>query len=34
MRIPEGARAERLHLVGWVQGASGQIVAAAQSVCR
>jgi len=34
MRIPEGARAERLHLVGWVQDASGQIVAAAQSVCR
>lgn len=34
MRIPDGARAERLHLVGWVQDASGQIVAAAQSVCR
>ena len=34
MRIPEGARAERLHLVGWVQDASGQIVAASQSVCR
>ena len=34
MRIPDGAQAERLHLVGWVQDASGRIVAAAQSVCR
>ena len=34
MRIPEGARAERLRLIGWVQDASGHIVAAAQSVCR
>lgn len=34
MRIPDGAKAERLHLVGWVQDASGHIVAAAQSVCR
>jgi len=34
MRIPDGAQADRLHLVGWVQDASGSIVAAAQSVCR
>lgn len=34
MRIPEGARPERLHTVGWVQDAQGRVVAAAQSVCR
>lgn len=34
MRIAEGAKAEQLHMVGWVQDASGHIVAAAQSVCR
>lgn len=34
MRIPDGARAERLRLVGWVQDAEGVLVAAAQSVCR
>ena len=34
MRIPDGAQADRLHLIGWVQDASGSVVAAAQSVCR
>lgn len=34
MRIPEGARPERLHVVGWVQDATGQVLAAAQSACR
>lgn len=34
MRIPEGAQAGRLSMVGWVQDASGRILAAAQSVCR
>lgn len=35
MRIPEGARPERLHTVGWVQDARGRVVAAAApSVCR
>ncbi|MFN4121399.1 hypothetical protein [Acidovorax sp.] len=34
MRIPEGAKTERLQMVGWVQDAAGHIVAAAQSVCR
>lgn len=34
MRIPDGAKAERLRLVGWVQDAQGRLVAAAQSVCR
>lgn len=34
MRIAEGANAERLRLVGWVQDPTGRIVAAAQSVCR
>ena len=34
MRIPDGAKAEQLALVGWVQNAAGTIVAAAQSVCR
>lgn len=34
MRIPEGARPDRLRVVGWVQDASGRVLAAAQSVCR
>lgn len=34
MRIPEGAKPERLFMVGWVQNAQGQAVAAAQSACR
>ena len=33
MRIPEGARPERLRMVGWVQDAQGRVVAAAQSDC-
>jgi len=34
MRIPEGAQADRLRLVGWVQDAQGRVIAAAQSTCR
>ena len=34
MRIPEGAQAERLRMVGWVEDAQGRTVAAAQSTCR
>ncbi|MBU0745644.1 MAG: hypothetical protein KKG67_02490 [Gammaproteobacteria bacterium] len=34
MRIPDGAEVEQLRLVGWVQNMQGQLVAAAQSVCR
>ncbi len=34
MRITDGAKPERLQMVGWVQDAAGHIVAAAQSVCR
>ena len=34
MRIPDGAQAERLHMVGWVQDAQGRMVAATRSVCR
>src|SRR3989344_993546 len=34
MRIPEGAQAERLRLVGWVQDAQGSVLATAQSTCR
>lgn len=34
MRIPEGARPERLRVVGWVQDGSGRVIAAAQSACR
>lgn len=34
MHIPQGAQAERLHMVGWVDDAQGRIVAAAQSACR
>lgn len=33
MRIPDGAQPERLRLIGWVQDAQGQVLAAAQSVC-
>ena len=33
MRIPDGAQAERLRVVGWVQDAQGRVVAAAQSDC-
>ena len=33
MRIPDGARPERLRVVGWVQDAQGRVVAAAQSDC-
>jgi hypothetical protein len=34
MRIPEGARVERLRMVGWVEDSTGRAVAAAQSACR
>ncbi len=34
MRIPEGAKAEHLHMVGWVQNAQGEVVAAARSACQ
>lgn len=34
MSIPEGANAERLRVVGWVQDARGRVVAAAQSRCE
>lgn len=34
MRIPEGAKPERLRMVGWVQDAQGRVVTAAQSACR
>ena len=33
MSIPEGARAERLRLVGWVQDGQGRILQLAQSRC-
>lgn len=33
MSIPEGAKPERLRVVGWVQDARGRVVAAAQSRC-
>lgn len=33
MRIPEGTRAERLRVVGWVEDAKGRIQAIAQSAC-
>jgi hypothetical protein len=33
MNIPEGARPDRLRVVGWVEDARGRIVAAAQSRC-
>lgn len=34
MSIPEGAKAERLRVVGWVEDARGHIVAVAQSRCK
>lgn len=34
MRIPEGAQADRLRVVGWVQDGTGHVIAAAQSACR
>ncbi len=34
MRFAEGASPERLRLVGWVQDAKGQVLAAAQTVCK
>ena len=34
MRFAEGASPERLRLVGWVQDAKGQILAATQTVCK
>ena len=33
MRIPDGARVERLGLAGWVQDAAGRTLAAAQAPC-
>lgn len=33
MRMPEGARVERLGMVGWVQDAEGNVVAAARARC-
>ncbi len=33
MNIPEGAKPERLRVVGWVQDAQGRVFAAAQSKC-
>ena len=33
LSVPDGARAERLAVVGWVQSASGQILATARSRC-
>lgn len=34
MRFAEGASPQRLRLVGWVQDAQGQVLAAAQTVCK
>lgn len=34
MNIPQGAKSERLRVIGWVEDARGQIVAAAQSRCE
>ncbi len=33
LNIPEGARPERLRVVGWVQDAAGRVSIAAQSIC-
>lgn len=33
MQIPEGARAERLRVIGWVEDAGGHIRGIAQSIC-
>jgi hypothetical protein len=34
MSLPAGTRVERLRVVGWVQDASGKVVALAQSACQ
>ena len=34
LNIPEGARAERLRVAGWVTGARGRVLAAAESHCQ
>lgn len=34
MSIPQGAKPDRLRVVGWVQDAQGRVVAAAQSRCH
>ena len=34
MRIPDGADAARLKVVGWLEDSEGHVVAAAQSACR
>lgn len=34
MSIPEGSRAERLRLVGWIQDAKGDVLTIAQSRCK
>ncbi len=34
MNIPQGAKSERLRVIGWVEDARGQVVAAAQSRCE
>ena len=33
MNIPEGARPERLRVIGWVEDAQGRLLAVAQSRC-
>ena len=33
MNVPQGAKPERLRLVGWVQNAQGRVLSAARSVC-
>ncbi len=33
LSVPEGAKPERLRLIGWVQDARGQVLSAAQTVC-
>ena len=33
LNIPQGARPERLRVVGWVQDVNGQVLSAAPSVC-
>ncbi len=34
LNIPEGAKSERLRVVGWVQDAAGRVTLAAESACR
>jgi hypothetical protein len=34
MQVPQGARNERLRVVGWLENARGQIVTIAESVCK